>query len=187
MIMSKTINYIVWVGGERSWHRSYLAETEMLELPSEHLELSNEELYDLYTDWDKGHREELENGCCGWGPYTDQLLGVCKADDEDNPLCLIDIEEELLLDRTDYVKEFPKKKAIIAHHYEKGGWSGEFELPADEVFNPDLLRINVVNAVDSFFIINGVTYNGMDIYCEGDSTGKGCDHYVYEDGELEHI
>ena len=187
MTMPETTKYFVWVGGERFWHRSYLAETEILELPDEHMELSNHELYELYTDWDTGLREELENGCVGWGPYTDQLLGVCKADDDDNPLCLIDIEDELLPDRAEYRNEQPAKKAIIAHHYEKGGWQGEFELPSDQVFDPDLITVSVVNAVDSFYIINGVKYDGMEIDCEGDSTSKGCDHYIFENNDLERI
>jgi hypothetical protein len=58
------------------------------------------------------------------------------------------------------------------------------ELPDNEEFDPEQLVVDVTDITGEFYIVTGASYNGIDIYMEGDSTGKGIDWYVYYKGEI---
>jgi hypothetical protein len=211
LLMTK---YTIWVGGERSWNRSYLAEIGGVELTKEqvdkYFEITeagdvefdhdllaektdcwNEENTDLPT-WDT-----ITDGCMGWGAYTDQYVGVCKADDDDNPLFLAEVEDlsyyseqeikdgDPLQDEQDTAiceceeeLVYPKGVWIVYNSYEKGGYEGSFELPDDEEFHPKHLVIHVRSIAENFQIVVGATYKDIDIEMTGDSDGKGIDWYV---------
>ena len=154
-----------------------------------------EEETDLPT-WDT-----ITDGCMGWGAYVDQEVGVCKTGEEDKPLFLADVESLGYYSAEDieagvpvedgqdgavceYQTElvFPSGVWILYNAYEKGGYSGVFELPDDEEFDPKKLVINVREIAESFSIVVGAEYDGCDIEMTGDSDGKGTDWYVvYKD------
>ena len=184
--------YTVWIGSEHPWGRTYLAELQTLQLKDDQLNWIGDEVIDKLNDWEgeDNLRQDLEDGCCGWGPYTDQYLGVCITGEEEQPLCTLDIEKLIDEDRAevDHVMSASVKgKHLIGCHIEKGGYQGELTLPANETFDPDKLKVNVVSLVDTFTIVNGVTYGDIDIEMEGDTTGKGSDYYFYKNEELKII
>ena len=101
--------YTIWVGGERSWQRSYLGEIGAVELTSEQVEkfftfdedgeiqFDAEVISEHVHSWGKEDPElptwdTITDGCLGWGAYTDQYVGVCRSDDGENPILLTDVE-----------------------------------------------------------------------------------------------
>jgi hypothetical protein len=73
---------------------------------------------------------------------------------------------------------------IVYNSYERGGYEGQFELPDDQEFDPSKLKIHVTEVAECWTIVSSIEYNGEDVYCEGDTTGKGIDWYVYYKGNL---
>lgn len=192
--MPETIKYYVDINsGETAGCRSYLAEMQVMELTGKLLEMDDEALYDLLTDWDNPDgREALENGCVGWGPFTDQNAIVWSGEIGDETIhAVIDVEDAISNDRTfdcdQYLTYDTNGKHAFAVHVEKGGYSGEFELPADVEFDPNLLTFSTVSIADGWTIVHGVQYNGEDVYMEGDSYGKGSDYYTFEGDEVTNI
>ncbi len=154
-----------------------------------------------FPTWDT-----ITDGCIGWGPDTDdQNIGVCLADDEEetqiwmspiNQLTWYSKEEieggvpqedkvDTAVGRIFYEMNEPEGVWILYNSYERGSYIGEFELPDDVEFDPKKLVVNVTEVADSWTIVTGIEYDGEDIYCDGDTIGKGIDWYVYYRGQLE--
>jgi len=213
--------YTIWVGGERSWQRSYLGEIGAVELTSEQVEkfftfdedgeiqFDAEVISEHVHSWGKEDPElptwdTITDGCLGWGAYTDQYVGVCRSDDDENPLFLKEVEDDLarytvaeIADKLheedeqesavcEYIDELDSPEGVwmLYHSIEKGGYEGTFELPDDEEFDPKKLVIEVRDIADNFNIVTGARYNGEDIEMTGDTDGKGIDWYIYHNGEL---
>ena len=136
-------------------------------------------------------REELEEGCVGWGPFKDQKLIVWTEEDGDEDIiAVVDIEEAIDNDKVHdchvCLGYGTKGKHIIGVQSEKGGFNGEAELDIED-FDEDKITFGLVNLADNWFIINSVQYDGEEIEMEGDSTGKGSEYYKFEDDETEYI
>lgn len=213
--------YTIWVGGEQPWGRSYLGEIGAVELSKEQIEkfFTFDEDGDIEFDsdviaehsaeaWGSDNPElptwdTITDGCLGWGAYTDQYVGVCNTEDDENPLFLAEIENlpyysaEQIADEmpaedehtsavcecTDELSE-PEGVWMLYHSIEKGGYQGTFELPDNEEFDPKKLVIEVRQIADTFSIVTGARYGDMDIDVSGDTDGKGIDWYIYHNGEL---
>lgn len=189
--------YTIWVGGEHPWNRTYLGEIGAVELSKEQIEKYftfdedgeiefDEDLVAERVDcWDENETDlptwnTITDGCMGWGAYTDQLVGVCKTGEEEKNLLLKDVSEVAIDEEEELV--CPEGVWILYNSYEKGGYSGTFELPDDEEFDENNLKLEVRNINDGFSIVVGATYKDEDIYMEGDSDGKGIDWFVvYKD------
>lgn len=206
--------YTIWVGGDHPWSRSYLGEIGAVELTEEQIEkyfsFSEEGEIDFDQDlvaektdaWgdqetDLPTWDTITDGCFGWGAYTDQIVGVCKTEEDENPIFTADVERltyytnNEILDNApeeneedtavvEYEDEldYPSGVWILYNSYEKGGYTGTFELPDDEEFDPKKLVIQVRQIAEMFNIVVGARYNGEDIEMSGDSDGKGIDWYV---------
>jgi hypothetical protein len=210
--------YTIWVGGEHPWARSILGEIGAEELSKEQIEKyftfnENDEIdfdhhllsekTDIWGDeksdlptWDT-----ITDGCIGWGAYTDQTVGVCKTDDDENPIFISQVEnlsyytKEEIFEETyiedecdsaivEYEEEldYPSGVWILYNSIEKGAYQGTFELSDDEEFDPKKLVIEIRQIAETFSIVTGARYNGEDIMMEGDTDGKGIDWYVcYKD------
>ena len=195
--------YTIWVGGERSWQRSYLGEIGAVELTSEQIEkfftfdedgeieFDAEVISEHVHSWGKDDPElptwdTITDGCLGWGAYTDQYVGVCRSDDDENPIFLKDVEDDqetVVCECTDEL-DAPEGVWMLYHSIEKGGYEGTFELPDDEEFDPKNLVIETRFIANNFSIVTGARYNGEDIEMTGDTDGKGIDWYIYHNGEL---
>ena len=210
--------YTIWVGGEHPWSRSYLGEIGAQELTQEQIDkyftfdedgeidFDSDVISEQTDAWGEGEADlptwdTITDGCIGWGAYTDQTVGVCKSEDEENPIFTSDVEslcyytaEEIEENDEDvqesesalveYVDELdcPSGVWILYNSVEKGGYQGTFELPDDEEFDPKKLVIEVRQIAETFSIVTGARYNGEDIQMEGDTDGKGIDWYVcYQD------
>lgn len=152
-----------------------------------------------FPTWDT-----ITDGCICWGPdVDDQNIGVCLAEDDEKqiwvkPICELpyytndDIEEGLpQLDESTngYARIFHDLNEsegvwIVYNSYERGGYEGEFEIPDDQEFDPSKLVVNLNEVADCWTIVSGIEYDGEDVYCEGDTMGKGIDWYVYYKGNL---
>lgn len=189
--------YTIWVGGEHPWNRTYLGEIGAVELSKEQIEkyftFDEDDEIDFDQDlvaekvdcWDENETDlptwnTITDGCLGWGAYTDQSVGVCKTGDEDNTLLLKDVDL-VPLDEEEELS-CPEGVWMLYNSCEKGGYTGTFQLPDDEEFDEQHLRLQVRYINDGFSIVVGATYKGEDIYMEGDSDGKGIDWYIaYKD------
>lgn len=189
--------YTIWVGGDHPWNRTYLGEIGAVELSKEQIEKYftfnedgeiefDEDLVAERVDcWDENETDlptwnTITDGCMGWGAYTDQMVGVCKTGEEEKNLLLKDVSEVAIDEEEELV--CPEGVWILYNSYEKGGYSGTFELPDDEEFDENNLKLEVRNINDGFSIVVGATYKDEDIYMEGDSDGKGIDWFVvYKD------
>lgn len=189
--------YTIWVGGDHPWNRTYLGEIGAVELSKEQIEKYftfdedgeiefDEDLVAERVDcWDENETDlptwnTITDGCMGWGAYTDQMVGVCKTGEEEKNLLLKDVSEVTIDEEEELV--CPEGVWILYNSYEKGGYSGTFELPDDEEFDENNLKLEVRNINDGFSIVVGATYKDEDIYMEGDSDGKGIDWFVvYKD------
>lgn len=168
------------------------------ELLSEKVDLWDEDQTDLPT-WNT-----ITDGCMGWGAYTDQYVGVCEVDKEDHPL-LLTMVNELPWYTAHEIKEgqhheddnegavaeyeeelsFPDSVWMLYNSCEKGGYSGEFEIPDGEKFYPDRLVLYVKQINEDFEIVVGANYDGEDIEMTGDTDGKGIDWYIcYKDQRI---
>ena len=210
--------YTIWVGGDHPWNRSYLGEIGAVELTKEQVEKYftfdgedgiefDQDLVAEKTDCWEPEKTDLPtwdtitDGCMGWGAYTDQMVGVCKTTEVNDPIFLADVESLSQYSREDieagmpaedgqltavaeYEEElvYPSGVWILYNAYEKGGYSGVFELPDNVEFDPKKLVVNIRQIAESFSIVIGAEYDGEDIEMTGDSDGKGTDWYVaYKD------
>jgi hypothetical protein len=169
------------------------------DLVSEKTDMWGDEESDLPT-WDT-----ITDGCLGWGAYTDQTVGVCKTEDDDTPIFTADVESLTYYNIVEILEDVPKENGedtaiveyeeeldypsgvwILYHSIEKGGYTGTFELPDDEEFDPKKLVIQVRQIAEHFCIVTGARYKGEEIEMSGDSDGKGIDWYVcYRDQAIQ--
>jgi hypothetical protein len=207
--------YNVWVGGEHSWNRSYLAEIGYYPLSEEQvtrwitddldLETLSERLHrdDEEPDGDDDfpHRYEVENGCLGYGAFTDQTFGVAKeVEGEEDEIIWSGSYEELaslgalenkVPMRSINIDEIGTKegeKIGVGYCYTfKGGWTIPVELPDDEPFDIRKLVFCVTEADGLGEIVTSIIYNGEDYFEDGSSDGKGCEWYLVQDGDFDMI
>lgn len=219
--------YNVWVGGEHSWNRSYLGEVgyypltqEQTErwIPEDRDEIDVDEISErLHRDYwgeeetddtDFPTRDEIENGCLGYGAYTDQTFGVSKElpDGEEeilwsgslSELCHVDDEdEEEICPRFNSTCEEPGYKfindeavwecGVAYHHCFKGGWGAVIELPDDQEFDLRKLRFNVIEVEGLAEIVTNFSYEGEDYFDDNGSDGKSCEWYLVVDGDYRAI
>ena len=200
--------YNVWVGGEHSWNRSYLAELGFYPLSeeqvarwitddidtdamAERLHRDNEDEVD--GDGDFPHRYEIENGCLGFGAYTDQTFGVAKIVGNDEELIWSGSYEDLETDANPRVKVYQeeiveKNEPGVAYCYTfKGGWSIEIALPDEEEFDLSKLVFCVTSVEELGDIVTSIAYDDEDYFEDGSSDGKGCEWYLVNNGEFEMI
>jgi len=204
--------YTIWVGGQHPWSRSYLGEIGAEQLTQEQvdkyftfdedgeIDFDSDVIAEQTDAWseeetDLPNWDTITDGCLGWGAYTDQMVGVCKSEDEENPVFTADVEslcyytaeeiaensEDLTTAIVQYEEELcsPSGVWILYNSYEKGSYQGTFELPDDEEFDPAKLVIEVRHiAEESFNIVTGARYGDIDIDMSGDSDGKGIDWFV---------
>lgn len=160
-------------------------------------------------DWDDSERDlptwdTITDGCICWGPdAADQNIGVSLVDDEEHPIWVKPIEtlpyyttDEINenapqedgavngIARIFYEMNEPEGVWMVYNSYERGGYIGEFEIPDGEEFDPSKLIVTVNEVADCWNIVTGIEYDGEDIYCDGDTMGKGIDWYIYHNGEL---
>lgn len=211
--------YTIWIGGERPWQRTYLGEVGAVELTAEQIEkyftfnedgeieFDSDVISEQVHKWDEPSDlptwDTITDGCLGWGAYTDQYVGVCKSEDDDNPLFLNDVEcltyytaeeiadndpvsDEQTTAICEYVDELcdPDGVYMLYHSVEKGSYQGTFELPDEEEFDPIKLVVNVRQIAENFSIVTGARYGDIEIDMSGDSDGKGIDWYIYHGGGL---
>jgi hypothetical protein len=160
-------------------------------------------------DWDDPENDfptwdTITDGCICWGPdVDDQNIGISPVDDDENPIWVQPIEQLTYYSKEDieesvHYEEEPGKAVacilpemenkdgvwILYNSYERGGYIGEFEIPDGEEFDPSKLIVHLTEVAESWTVVSGIEYNGEDIYCEGDTIGKGIDWYVYHNGNL---
>jgi hypothetical protein len=148
--------------------------------------------------------DDVTEGCLCWGPDADdQYVGVCLAEDDENQIWVKSIEELPYYTSNDiqeglHIQEEhtgaiariiseldePDGVWIVYNSYERGSYVGEFELPDDVQFDPSKLVVNLSEVAESWTVVTGFEYDGEDIYCDGDTMGKGIDWYVYYKGQL---
>jgi hypothetical protein len=148
--------------------------------------------------------DTITDGCICWGPdVDDQNIGVSLEDDDENPVWVKPISSltyyssEEIEDCAHYDEDPGNAVACICNEmignegvwilynsYERGGYVGQFELPDDQEFDPSKLFIHLTEVAESWTVVSGMEYNGEDIYCDGDTIGKGIDWYVYYKDEL---
>lgn len=148
--------------------------------------------------------DDITEGCICWGPdAADQNIGVCLADDDEKQIWVQPIEQLPYYTKDDIEEGLPEQEDskngyarifyemnepdgvwMVYNSYERGGYEGEFEIPDGEEFDPTKLVVNLTEVADCWTIVSGIEYNGEDIYCDGDTMGKGIDWYIYHRGEL---
>ena len=161
-------------------------------------------------DWNDPEKDlptwdEVTDGCICWGPDTDdQNIGVCLADDEENQIWVSPINQLTWYSKEEIEEGVPQQDKvdnaigrifyemndsegvwILYNSYERGSYIGEFELPDDVEFDPKKLIVTINEVAECWTIVTGIEYDGEDIYCDGDTIGKGIDWHVYYKGELE--
>jgi hypothetical protein len=190
--------YTVWVGGQHPWDRSYQSEVGGVKLTPEQKKkyffkepdgsiAFDPEVLTVQTDWRNTGAElptwdTITDGCIGWGAFADQILGVCKSGDEDNPLFLREIKDCPLRVFMEPRVEDTEDVYIFYNSYEKGNFTGVFELPDNDRFDPSRLVVEATSVINEFELVTDVYYNGEALYMGGDTTGKGVDWYVYHNG-----
>lgn len=177
-----------------------------IEFDAEQLAEETDRTYDD-PEADLPNWDTITDGCICWGPDADdQNIGVCLAGDEDDEEKQIWIKPITLL--TYYTQEeiengVPQENEeddaiayisyelintegvwLLYNSYERGGYIGQFELPDDEEFDPTKLVVYLTEVAETWTIVSGIEYNGNDIYCDGDTMGKGIDWHVYYNNEL---
>jgi len=217
--------YNVWVGGESSWHRSYGGEVGFLALTPEQIErwipediddIDTEAIHDRITDWDASDdpsdlpsRDEIENGCLGYGAFTDQTFGVAKVleNGEEEIIWsgsvgdLIHLEdsegddtetarvkwncEDPTVSFSEETNEFTPVPGIGYMYTHKGGWGSEIELPDEEEFDVRKLCFDVTEIEGLSEVVTGFSYDGEDYYDDSDTDGKGCDWWLNIEGGYE--
>lgn len=216
--------YNVWVGGESPWNRSYGCEVGFLPLTQAQIDqwipedidnIEVEVISERVTNWDYSEdpldfpcREEIENGCLGYGACTDQTFGVMKvveggedevvwsgsvhdlthvedADDEtEGPTVKWNCEDPSVKMDTESgeFKPVPGVGYIYTH---KGGWGTEITLPDDEEFDIRKLCFDVTEVEGLVEVVTGFSYNEEDYYDDSDSDGKSCDIWLNVEGGYE--
>ena len=149
--------------------------------------------------------DTITDGCICWGPDAeDQYIGVSLEDDDENAIWskLIttlpyytsdEIENNLIVEEEcddgivciNFQMEAPDGVWMLYNSYERGNYIGELELPDDEEFDPSKLVVNLTEVADAWTVVNSIEYNGEDIYCDGDTIGKGIDWYIYHNDNLQ--
>ncbi len=160
-------------------------------------------------DWNDPEKDlptwdDVTEGCICWGPdAADQFIGVCLEEDEENQIWTSpieqlpyytsdDIEEELHIQEqhTDAIARIVSEMDgadgvwIFYNSYERGSYTGQFELPDDVEFDSSKLVVRLTEVAETWTIVSSIEYDGEDIYCDGDTMGKGIDWHVYHKGEL---
>ena len=209
--------YNVWVGGEHSWNRSYLGELGFYPLSESQVKRWITEDLDLEVLTERLHREEeepdgeddfphryeVEDGCLGYGAYTDQTYGVAKETEDGEEELLWSGNYSDLVDHDDSECEdvAPRRHVSyeepgckegeevgVAYNYSyKGGWTISVELPDGEEFDVTKLTFNVTDVDGLGEIVTSIEYNGEDYFEDGSSDGKGCDWYLVRNGDYEMI
>jgi hypothetical protein len=214
--------YTVWVGGENSWNRSYGAEVGFLPLtqaqidqwiPEDIDDIETEVISERVCNWDYSEdpldfpsRDEIENGCMGYGAYTDQTFGVARETDDGEEEIIWkgavqelnnvdDLDEELVAPAVKWTCEDPSMefsedeyKPVPGVGYlntHKGGWGASFDLPDDEEFDVRKLCFDVLEVEGLCEIVTGFSYNEVDYYDDSDTDGKGCDIFLNVEGGYE--
>ena len=215
--------YKVWVGGETSWNRSYGGEVGFYALtqaqidqwiPDDIENIEVEVISERVTEWDYSedpadfpNRDEIENGCLGYGAFTDQTFGVAKVLDSGEeeviwsggPGDLIHLEDaeddDTEAARVRWNCEDPSVKYVdgefvsvpgVGYIYtHKGGWGAEVELPDDEEFDVKKLCFDVTEVEGLTEVVTGFSYNGEDYQDDSDSDGKSCDIWLNVEGGYE--
>ena len=219
--------YNVWVGGENSWNRSYGGEAGFCPLTEAQTErwitedvddIDTEAISERVTEWNYDNedpsnfpcRDEIENGCLGYGAFTDQTFGVSKIleggeeeiiwsgavqeliDVED-----VDEEEDTVAPRrkwtcedptmafSEETNEFTPVPGVGYIYTHKGGWGTEVELPDDEEFDVRKLCFDITEIEGLTELVTGFSYNGEDYYDDSDTDGKSCDWYLNVEGGYE--
>ena len=148
--------------------------------------------------------DDITDKCLCWGPdVDDQNIGVCLDENEDTqiwvkPLSALTYYTSEDIENGVHNKEYPDDAVaciryelensdgvwIVYNSYERGGYVGDFELPDGEEFDPSKLIVHLTEVAECWTIVSGIEYNGEDIYCDGDTIGKGIDWHVYYKGGL---
>jgi hypothetical protein len=156
------------------------------------------------SDSDFPNWDTITDGCMCWGPDAeDQNIGVCSVEDDENQIWMKPVSSLPYYSSEDIENKLPKEDEanegiarifpeldgtegvwIVYNSYERGNYEGEFEIPDDEQFDPSKLVVGITEVAESWTIVSGIEYDGEDICCEGDTTGKGIDWYVYYKGDL---
>lgn len=215
--------YNVWVGGDSHWNRSYMGELGFMPLTDAQVarwvvededgDLDIESMSErLHRNWgeapdgedDFPTSSEVEDGCLGYGAYTDQTFGVSReVDGQDDEVIwtgnydalsyVEDEDEEDVCPRKSVVSEEPWARFVeaknefnyitgVAYNYcYKGGWGCQVELPDEEEFDVRKLIFNVVEVDGLGEVVTSFEYNGVDHFDENDSDGKSNDYYLVHD------
>ena len=215
--------YKVWVGGENSWNRSYGGEVGFYPLSQEQIdrwitedtdEIDTEALSERLHSWDPSDdpsdfpsRDQVEDGCLGYGAFTEQTFGVAKilengeeeiiwsggcsdlvhlddAEDDDTEAARVNWKcEDPSYKFVD--EEFVSVPGIGYVYTHKGGWGAEVELPDDEEFDVKKLCFDVTEVEGLSELVTGFSYNGEDYQDDSDSDGKSCDWWLNVEGGYE--
>lgn len=153
-----------------------------------------------FPTWDT-----ITDGCLGWGPdVDDQYVGVSLEDDDDTLVWHQKISELTYYSSEEIENNDPKENEedgaiarifydletskdgvwVLYNSYERGGYSGELELPDGEEFDPSKLIVSLTEIAENWTIVSGIEYDNEEIYCEGDTIGKGIDWYIYYNDNL---
>ena len=178
-------------------------EDDGIEFDSDLLAEATEREYDD-PERDMPAWDTITDGCICWGPdVEDQNIGVCLTEDEETQIWVKPIEALTYYTSEEIENGLPQEEdpgeAVVCLHpemensdgvwivynsYERGGYEGQFELPDDQEFDPSKLKIHITEVAECWTVVSSIEYNGEDVYCEGDTTGKGIDWYVYYKGNL---
>lgn len=212
--------YNVWVGGANSWNRSYSGEVGFYPLTEEQVKRWVGEDIDtdamaerLHRDWDSEKdgeddfpsRDEVENGCCGFGAYTDQIFGVAKVVDNEEEIIWSGTLDEMRNVEDEDEDEEPRAcfstrceppgwsfendqitytTGIGYSYVYKGGWGSTVELPDDEEFDVRKLEFDILEVDGLGEIVTGFRYGDEEYYDDSDSDGKSCDWYLIHEGDF---
>ena len=161
-------------------------------------------------DWDDSERDlpnwdEITEGCLCWGPdAADQNIGVCLADDEEKQIWTRAIETLPYYSKEEIEENGPSEDEqangiarvfyeltnyddsvwMVYNSYERGNYIGEFEIPDDQEFDPSKLVVTLNEVAECWTVVTGIEYDGKDVYCDGDTIGKGIDWHIYYRGDL---
>lgn len=209
--------YNVWVGGSSSWNRSYIGELGYYPLSKEQIERWITDDVDLEVLSERIHRDdeepdgsddfphqyEIENGCLGYGAYTDQTYGVAREveDGEEEVVWVGDYQDLIDFEDADSEVAAPRRRVHydepgckegeeigVAYNYSyKGGWTIPVELPDDEEFDVTKLVFCITDVDGLGEIVTSIVYNDEDYFEDGSSDGKGCEWYLVQNGDYEMI
>jgi hypothetical protein len=174
-----------------------------IEFDSDLLAEATEKEYDD-PERDMPSWDTITDGCICWGPdVDDQNIGVSLVDEEETPIWVKPISTLTYYTKEDiensvhyqedsgnaiacYIPEMEGKDGvwIVYNSYERGGYIGEFEIPDDQEFDPSKLIVHLTEVAECWTVVSSIEYDGEDVYCDGDTIGKGIDWYVYHNDNL---